>query len=108
MSWLYLAVAIVAEVAATTTLKMSEGFTRPLPAGITVVGYTLAFYFLALTLREIPVGIAYAIWSGVGIVIITLVGALLFGQRLDPAGMAGIGLILAGVLVLKLFSQSGA
>lgn len=107
MSWFFLTIAIVAEVIATTTLKMSQGFTRIGPAAITVAGYAIAFYFLSLTLREIPVGIAYAVWSGVGIVMIALIGLLLFNQRLDGPAVLGIALILAGVLVLNLFSRSG-
>lgn len=107
ISGIYLAVAIVAEVIATSALKASEGFTRAVPATITVIGYALAFYLLALALRTIPVGIAYAIWSGVGIVAIAVIGYFFFGQTLDVAGVIGIGLILAGVLVLNVFSASG-
>lgn len=107
MSWVFLAIAIVAEVVATTALKASEGFTRLVPASITVVGYGIAFYLLALALRTIPVGIAYAVWSGAGIVAIAAIGYFVFGQRLDAAALAGIGLILAGVLVLNVFSGSG-
>ena len=106
MSWLYLAIAIVAEVIATSALKAADGFTRPAPSAIVVVGYVVAFYFLSLTLRGIPVGVAYAVWSGVGIVLISLIAWLLYGQTLDAAAMLGIGLIMAGVLVLNLFSRS--
>lgn len=102
-----LGVAIAAEVIATSALKASEGFTRPWPAIVTLIGYGVAFYCLSLALRTIPVGVAYAIWSGVGIVAISIIGLVLFGQRLDWPAIAGIGLILAGVLVLNLFS-SGA
>ncbi|PZO91839.1 MAG: QacE family quaternary ammonium compound efflux SMR transporter [Sphingomonas sanxanigenens] len=102
-----LGVAIAAEVIATSALKASEGFTRPWPAIVTLIGYGVAFYCLSLALRTIPVGVAYAIWSGVGIVAISIIGLALFGQRLDWPAIAGIGLILAGVLVLNLFS-SGA
>lgn len=105
-AWLYLSVAIVAEVAATSALKASDGFTRLLPALIVVTGYGIAFYFLALSLRFIPVGIAYAIWSGVGIVLIALAGWLVYGQRLDAAAVAGMALIVAGVAVMSLFSRS--
>ena len=106
MSWLYLAIAIVAEVIATSALKAADGFTRPAPSAIVVVGYVVAFYFLSLTLRGIPVGVAYAVWSGVGIVLISLIAWRLYGQTLDAAAMLGIGLIMAGVLVLNLFSRS--
>jgi small multidrug resistance pump len=97
MKWLYLGVAIVAEIFATSALKGSEGFTRLVPSIVTVSGYLISFYFLSLTLREIPVGIAYAIWSGVGIVLISIVGAVI-----------GIGLIIAGVVVMNVFSKSVA
>ena len=107
-AWLYLLLAIVAEVIATSALKSSAGFTRLMPSLAVLVGYSVAFYFLSLTLRSIPVGVAYAVWSGAGIVLISLVGRVLFGQRLDTPALVGIGLILAGVLVLQLFSDSSA
>lgn len=106
MSWLYLAIAIAAEIIATTALKASEGFTRLYPTLITVAGYLVAFYCLALTLRVIPVGIAYAIWSGAGIVAISLIGYVMFRQSLDTAALIGIGMIVAGVVVLNVFSKS--
>lgn len=108
MNWLYLAIAIAAEVVATSALKASEGFTRWGPALLTIVGYGIAFYCLSLTLRTIPVGIAYAIWSGAGIVAISAIGYFLFRQTLDAPALIGIGLIVAGVLVLNIFSKSGA
>lgn len=108
MNWLYLAIAIAAEVIATSALKASEGFTRWAPAILTIVGYSVAFYCLALTLRTIPVGIAYAIWSGAGIVAISVIGYFLFKQALDAPALIGIGLIVAGVLVLNIFSKSAA
>jgi small multidrug resistance pump len=104
----YLAIAIVAEVIATSALKASEGFTKPLPLLITGIGYAVAFYFLALTLRTIPVGIAYAIWSGLGIVLISLIGILWFRQSLDAPAIAGLALIVAGVVVINAFSNSVA
>ncbi|MBX6393524.1 MAG: QacE family quaternary ammonium compound efflux SMR transporter [Burkholderiales bacterium] len=107
-NWLYLAAAIVAEVVATSALKASAGFTRLLPSLIVVAGYGIAFYLLALALRTIPVGVAYAVWSGAGIVLISIAGWLLFGQRLDGPALLGIALIVAGVLVLHLFSKSVA
>jgi small multidrug resistance pump len=105
-SWWYLVIAIVAEVIATTALKATEGFTRPGPSTVVVVGYGIAFYFLARTLDVIPVGITYAIWSGVGIVLITLLAWLVYGQALDLPAIVGLALIVAGVLVLNLFSKS--
>lgn len=106
MPQLALAVAIVCEVIATAALKSSEGFTRLWPSLLVVAGYALAFYALSLALRTIPVGVAYAIWSGVGIVGIALIGRLVFGQTLDAPALLGIGLILAGVVVLNAFSRS--
>jgi small multidrug resistance pump len=108
VNWVYLAIAIVSEVIATSALKASESFTKLYPSIVVVVGYGVAFYFLSLTLRTIPVGIAYAVWSGVGIVLVSLVGWLLYGQRLDMAAYLGIGLIAAGVVVLNVFSKSAA
>ena len=106
MAYVYLAIAILAEVIATSALKLTDGFAKPFPGLIVVVGYGVAFYCLAIVLKSIPVGIAYAIWSGVGIVLITMVGLVLFHQKLDLAAVAGIGLILAGVAVINLFSKS--
>lgn len=107
-AYLYLAVAIAAEVTATSFLKASAGFTKWLPSLVTVVGYCVSFYFLSLTLASIPTGIAYAIWSGIGIVLISLLGWIFFGQTLDGAAIAGMGLIIAGVVVINLFSKSAA
>lgn len=106
MHWLYLSVAIVFEVIGTSALKASEGFTRLLPSGLVVVCYAAAFYFLSLTLKSIPVGVAYAIWSGVGVILITLIAWFLFNQTLDWAAIVGMSLIVAGVLVLNLFSKA--
>jgi small multidrug resistance pump len=108
MKWGFLLVAIVAEVAATSALKASQGFTVLLPSAIVALGYAVAFYFLSLTLNAISVGIAYALWSGIGIVFITAVGWLWFGQALDAAAMLGIALIVAGVGVINLFSNAAA
>jgi small multidrug resistance pump len=108
MSYFYLAIAIVAEVIATSFLRLSDGFTRPVPSLVTAVGYLVALYFLSLTLRTVPTGVAYAIWSGVGIVLITAVAWLFQGQRLDMPALAGIALIVAGVLVMNLFSKTTA
>lgn len=104
--WLFLSIAIVAEVIATSALKSSEGFSRLLPSVVVVVGYLIAFYFLSLTLKSIPVGVAYAVWSGVGLVLIALVGWWLYGQRLDLATLSGMAMIMAGILVINLFSTS--
>ncbi len=106
MNHLYLIIAICAEVAGTTALKASEGFTRLVPSAFVVVGYGVAFFFLALTLRTIPVGIAYAIWSGCGIVLISLIGWIFYRQNLDWPAIAGIALILAGVVLINLFSTT--
>lgn len=106
MAYLYLAIAIVAEVIATSALKESGEFTKIMPTVIVVVGYGVAFYFLSIVLKTIPVGIAYAIWSGLGIVLIALVGLVVFHQRLDFAAILGMLLILAGVIVINVFSKS--
>ena len=105
-AWTYLAIAIVAEVIATSALKASAGFSRPGPSAVVVLGYSVAFYSLSLTLQTMPVGVTYAIWSGVGIVLITLAAWLLYGQALDTAAIVGLGLIVAGVAVLNFFSKS--
>ena len=107
-NYLFLALAILAEAVATTALKMSEQFTRLLPSAVTVVGYAAAFYFLSLSLRTIPVGVAYAVWSAVGIVLITVVGAVIFRQVPDLPAIAGMLLIIAGVVVINLFSKMSA
>ena len=104
--WLFLGIAIVAEVTATSALKASEGFSRLWPSAVVVLGYGVAFYFLSLTLRTVPVGVAYAIWSGLGVVLVALLSWWLFGQKLDLAALLGMGLIVAGVLVVNLFSSS--
>jgi small multidrug resistance pump len=106
IAYLYLGVAIIAEVIATTALRASDGFTQLWPSVISIAGYVVAFYFLALTLRTMPVGVAYAIWSGVGIVLISLAGWLLYKQLLDLPAVLGMGLIMAGVIVINLFSKS--
>lgn len=105
-AWMILGLAIVAEVIGTTALKASESFTRLVPSLIVVVGYGVAFYCLSLVLKSVPVGIAYAVWSGLGIVLITAVAWLLYGQRIDLAGVIGMSLIIAGVVVLNVFSKA--
>lgn len=106
MKWLYLFTAIVAEVIGTSAMKASDGFSRFWPSLVTVVCYAVAFYLLSLTLRVIPMGVAYAIWSGVGITLITLVGVFVFHQRLDTPALIGMGLIAAGVVVMNVFSSA--
>lgn len=97
-------IAILSEVAATSALKASDGFRNLLPSIVVVIGYGAAFYFLSLALRTIPMGVAYAIWSGIGIVLVSLAGLMLYGQKLDLAALAGIALIIAGVFVLQVLS----
>lgn len=108
MKYVLLSIAIVAEVIATTAMKQSDGFSRPLWSTVTVIGYLIAFYFLAQTLKEIPTGVAYAIWSGVGIVLISTVAWLFQGQKLDAPAMIGMALIISGVVVMNVFSRTAA
>lgn len=107
-NWLFLSAAIAAEVVATSALKASEGFTKLWPSVLVVCGYVIAFYCLSLTLRAIPVGVAYAIWSGVGIVLVSLIAWLVFGQKLDAPAMIGMALIISGVVVMNVFSKAAA
>ena len=104
--WLHLSIAIVSEVIATSALKAADGFSRPLPSLIVVAGYASAFYFLSLTLKSIPIGVAYAVWSGAGVALIALAGWLVYGQRLDGPALLGMAMIVAGVAVIQLFSSS--
>jgi small multidrug resistance pump len=106
--WLYLTIAIVAEVVGTSFLRASEGFTKLVPSVLVVIGYGLAFFFLSLTLKDIPVGIAYAVWSGAGVTLIAAIGWVFFGQKLDAPAILGMGLIVAGVIVLNVFSKASA
>ena len=106
-NWLFLAIAITAEVVATSSLKASDGFTKLWPSIFVIIGYAIAFYFLSLALKVIPVGIAYAIWAGLGIVLISLVGWVILGQTLDIASMVGMTLIIAGVIIINVFSKVG-
>ena len=106
IGYLYLGIAIVAEVVATSALKASDGFTRTGPSLIVAIGYGIAFYFLSLVLKTVPMGVAYAVWSGVGIVLIAAIGWLLMKQPLDLPALLGIGLIVAGVTVIQLFSKT--
>ena len=108
MTYLYLAVAILAEVITTTSLKAADGFTRLGPSVIVVAGYSVAFYFLSLTLRAMSVGVVYAIWCGGGIVLVSIFAWVLYGQKLDTAAVLGMALIIAGVAVINVFSSSVA
>nr|WP_163575199.1 multidrug efflux SMR transporter [Halomonas faecis] len=108
MTYFYLALAIAAEVIGTSALKASEGFTRPWPSVVVVVGYGLAFFLLSLVLRSLPVGIAYAIWAGLGIVLVTVAGVVIYGETPDLPAVAGIAMIVGGVVVIQLFSKVAA
>ena len=106
MGYLYLAIAIITEVAATSALKASQEFTKLIPSLVVVIGYGVAFYLLTLVLRTIPVGIAYAMWAGMGIVLVAIIGAILYKQIPDFPAAIGIGLIVAGVVVINVFSKT--
>jgi len=106
LNYLYLALAIGCEVLGTSFLQRSQGFTRLWPSVITTLGYVLAFYLLSLTLRTVPMGVAYAIWAGSGVVLIALIGWIWQGQVLDGPALAGMALIVLGVLVIQLFSKT--
>lgn len=108
MTYLYLALAIIAEVAATSALKASEEFTRLVPSIIVIVGYCVAFYLLTLVLRVIPIGVTYAIWSGLGIVLVTIVGFFLYKETPDLPAMIGMCLIISGVIVINVFSKTNS
>lgn len=107
-AWLFLAIAIIGEVVATSALKSSEGFTRLGPSAVVVVGYGIAFYLLSLVIKSIPVGIAYAVWSGLGIVLVAAIAWVVHDQKLDLWAFVGIGLIVLGVAVLNLLSNVSA
>ncbi|MEH6579711.1 MAG: multidrug efflux SMR transporter [Amphritea sp.] len=106
MAFIYLAIAIVAEVAATSALKATEEFTKLTPSLVVVIGYAVAFYFLTLVLRSLPVGITYAVWAGVGVVLVALVGAVIYKQIPDTPAILGMGLIIAGVVIINVFSKT--
>lgn len=108
MVFLYLALAIVAEVIGTSALKAAEGFTRLWPSVTVVVSYCLAFYLLGLVLRSMPVGIAYAFWAGLGIVLVTLVGILVYGEKPDLPALLGLAMIVGGVTIIQVFSSVSA
>jgi len=107
MPYVFLAIAIVAEVIGTSALKASEGFSKTMPSVVTVIAYGAAFYCLSITLKSVPVGVAYAIWSGAGVALIAVVGWVVFGQKLDAAAIIGMGLIVTGVVVMQVFSKAG-
>lgn len=104
--WLFLLAAIISEVTATSSLKASAGFTKIMPSVVVVVGYALSFYFLSLVLKAIPIGIAYAVWAGLGIVLLAVVGWMVFGQALDAPALLGMALILAGIIIMNIFSNT--
>lgn len=106
MHYVYLMIAIVGEVIGTSFMKQSDGFTRLVPSLITAAGYAVVFYFLSLTLRVIPTGIAYAIWSAVGVVLIAAIAWIFQGQKLDAAALIGIAFIVTGVVIMNGFSKS--
>ena len=106
MTYLYLALAIIAEVVATTFLKLSDGLSKPLPSAVTLSGYAVAFYFLSLALRSLPTGLVYAVWSGVGVVLVATIAWVFQSQKLDAAALCGIGLIISGVVVMNLSSSA--
>ena len=106
MKWIYLIIAIITEVIATSALKESEGFTKAIPSLIVIIGYSMTFYFMSLTLREMSVGITYAIWSGMGILLITLIGYFRYNQMLDAPAVLGMSLIALGIIILRFFSNS--
>lgn len=106
MGYVYLTIAIIAEVIATGALKSSDGFTNLVPSIVVVIGYGVAFYFLSLVLKSIPIGVAYAIWAGLGMVLISIVGLVVFKQKLDIAAVVGVLLIISGVVVIQVFSTT--
>lgn len=108
MPYLYLALAVAFETIGTSAMQASQQFTRLWPSVLVVVGYAISFYFMALTLKYMPVGIVYALWSGLGIILIALIGYAIFGQKLDLPAVAGLGLIIAGIVVIQLFSNTTA
>ncbi len=106
MTYLFLTIAIIAEVAATSALKASDEFTKIIPTMIVIVGYGTAFYFMTLVFRVLPIGITYAVWSGLGIVLVAMVGFIFYKQTLDIPAIIGMGLIISGVIVINIFSKA--
>ncbi|PTU32660.1 DMT family transporter [Stenotrophobium rhamnosiphilum] len=106
--WIFLGIAIIGEVVATSALKASNEFTKLGPSVVVIAGYIIAFYFMSLALRSIPVGVAYAIWAGLGVVLVAAIAWIIYGQKLDPAAIVGMTLIVTGVVVMNLFSKVSA
>ena len=106
MKWIYLIIAIITEVIATSALKESEGFTKAIPSLIVIIGYSMTFYFMSLVLREMSIGITYAIWSGMGILLITTIGYFRYNQILDAPAVLGMSFIALGIIILRAFSNS--
>ena len=106
MKWIYLLIAIIGEMVATSFLKESTGFTKLVPSVITVLGYGVTFYFLSLALKQIPIGVAYALWAGVGILLVAIVGYFRFHQKLDTPAVVGMALIVLGVVIMQAFSKT--
>ena len=106
MKWIYLIIAIITEVIATSALKESEGFTKAIPSLIVIIGYSMTFYFMSLVLREMSIGITYAIWSGMGILLITTIGYFRYNQMLDAPAVLGMSFIALGIIILRAFSNS--
>lgn len=106
MAFLYLLIAIVAEVIATSAMKASDGFSQLIPSAVTILGYAFAIYFLSLTMKSIPIGITYALWSGAGIILVSLVGFFYYKQHLDVAAVVGLAFMIVGILIINLFSKS--
>ena len=107
-AYIFLLIAILSEVTASTALRATKGFTQLVPSIITVVGYAVSFYALSYTLGVFKLGITYAIWSGVGMILIAILGYVVYGQKLDWPALIGIGLIIAGVVIIPLFSEQAA
>ncbi|MGI4838821.1 MAG: DMT family transporter [Janthinobacterium lividum] len=105
-AYYYLAIAICAEVIATVSMKAVKGFSTPLPLILVILGYATAFWMLTLVVRSIPVGVAYAVWAGMGIVMVSIAALFIYGQKLDVPAMLGMGLIVCGVVVIQLFSNT--
>ncbi len=106
VTYLYLVIAIICEVIGTSAIKASEGFTKPIPSLIVIIGYCVSFYLLSLVLRQMPVGVAYAIWAGGGVVLVALSSAVIYKQIPDTPAMLGMGLIITGVVVINVFSKT--
>ena len=106
MAFLYLLIAVIAEVLATSALKATNGFTAPLPIVLTIIGYAIALFFLGLTFKSIPMGLAYALWSGAGIILISPVGWIYFKQQLDFAAVVGLSFMIIGIVIIHVFSKS--